>query len=822
MTASLDTLFQDIRHAARMWSKNLGFAALCVFVLALGIGANTTIFSLVSAALLRRLPYPDADRLVWVWNQYPKSRLPKAAVSIPDYLDRRAQADALEESALLRPGSYNLGASGGTPERVLGLAVTPSFFAVLGTQPRLGRGFTEAEAQLGAEGVVVLSDALWKSHYGADPAIVGRDVPVNGESRRVVGVMSPGFVSPLASTQLWVPFAFTPAQQTDNERGNEFSAMIARLRPGASITLANEQVSAIVRRNLDRLPQLKQFAETSGFGAYVISYRDELVGDLRPTLWLLQVGVGFLLLIACANVANLLLMRATTRRKDLAVRRARGAGRGRLAQQLLTESVLLALIGGSLGVLLAVWGVEGLAWLGADQIPRAFKPIRVDRTALAFTLLISVATGLLFGLAPLLAAWRQKNLPAALKDSGARSVSSGRGEGRARGMLVVAETGLALTILLAATLLARSVWNLRQVNPGFRAAGVLSAQLSLPKNRYADAAAMRAFFERALTEVRAVPGVGAAGLVSSVPFGDSQSGASYNINGYTLGPGENAPHANVQTVDPGYFSTLGIPLLRGRLFSDADGANAPKVVLIDRLLATRYFSDGDPLGREIFFDSPDANPTRWTIVGVVNTVRATELAKPVEKETIYFPLAQAPQANMALLARTTLAPQALTSAVREAVRRADAELPLFDVKTMDQRLVESLQSRQGPMWLLALFGLSALLLAAVGLYGVLASAVAQRTREIGIRMALGAQRGHVLRWVLGQGMVLTLIGVGAGLAASLGLMRFLRGWLYGISPGDPLTFGGIALLLGGVAFFACLLPARRATRVNPIVALREE
>ncbi len=488
----------------------------------------------------------------------------------------------------------------------------------------------------------------------------------------------------------------------------------------------------------------------------------------------------------------------------------------------ITESVLLALAGGGCGVLLAVWGVEGVAWLGADQIPRAIKPITVDPPRSVSRSWFRRRPGSIFGLVPLLTAWRQQDLPAALKDSGARGVSTGRGEGRARGMLVIVETAVALTILLAATLLGRSVWNLRQVDPGFRAAGVLSARISLPKSRYADAAAMRAFYDRALAEVRAVPGVGAAGLVSSVPFGDSQAGASYNLQGYTPGPGENAPHANVQIVEPGFFDALGIPLLRGRLLREADGADARKVVLIDRLLATRYFPGGDPIGREILYGGPAAEPVRWTIVGVVNTVQAVELAKPVEKETIYFPLAQAPDADMALVVRTALAPPALVPAVREAVRRADAELPLFDVKTMDDRLVESLQSRQGPMWLLALFGLSALVLAAVGLYGVLASAVAQRTREIGIRMALGAQRGQVLRWVLGQGMLLTLIGVVAGLLASLGLMRFLRGWLFGISPGDPLTFGAIALLLGMVALLACWLPARRATRVNPIVALRED
>jgi predicted permease len=806
---------QDVRYALRTLRKQPVFALIAVLTLALGIGANTAIFSLLHQVLIRPLPYPDADRLVFVWNTYPLMGLPQATVSIPDYLDRREQAPALEDATLFHNREFNLAADG-RPERLRGLAATPSFFTTFRRQPFLGRAFSEAEATPGADRVAVLTYGLWNSRFGADPSLVGRTVRLNGEEYAVVGVMPADFELPAREVSILVPFAFTPQQMSDQERGNEFSVMVARLRPGATIEQLDAQMKAIVARNLDRLPQARAFAETSGFGGYAIGYRDEIVGDVRTPLLILQAAVIVLLLIACANVANLLLMRATGRLRELAIRTTLGAGRGRLIRQLLTESLVLAVAGGIAGLALGLAGVRILIALSSRQLP-GVTDASLSVPVLGFTMGLAVLTGLVFGVVPALTLLRG-NTNVLLKDDSTRG-SAGRGAGFARAGLVVAEVALALMLLAGAGLLVKSFSTLQRVDPGFSSENVLTGHIGLPEARYPDAVARRAFWDRLLEKVRALPGVTTVGLTSNVPFSGSVSSGSYSIVGYTPGPGEPQPHGRQEVVGGDYFRALRIPLVAGRWFSEADTAESPLVVVVDRLLVDRYFAGKDPIGQQIRRGGPDA--PAFTIVGVAETISTIDLGEPVSKERLYYPVAQQPRPFMALIVRSEVDPVTLVPQVRAAVEAVDPEQPIADVRTMDQWVARSLEVRRMPMVLLTLFGGIALLLAAIGIYGVLAFGVAQRVREFGIRQALGADARMILSLVLRQGFRTVTLGVVLGLAGSLALTRYLQSLLFGVGAYDVPVFAGVTVLLLAVALLACYVPARRATRIEPMVALRE-
>ncbi len=705
-------------------------------------------------------------------------------------------------------------ASGGTPEQLRGLAVTPSFFTTLQRQPFLGRGFTEEEAQPQADRFAILTFALWKSRFGSDASIVGQDIRLNGEAYRVVGVLPADFDLPSRDISLLVPFAFTPQQMSDQGRGNEFSSMIARLKPGATVDLVNAQMKTIVDRNLDRLPQFQSFARTSGFGGYANPIRDELVGDVRTPLYVLQVGVLVVLLIACANVANLLLMRATGRYRELAIRTTLGAGRGRLIRQMLTEGVVLSLLGAIGGLALGMAGVRALIALSSRQIP-GMADASLHPAVLVFTLALAVATGLVFGVVPAISVVRG-NTATILKDDATRG-SAGRGTGLMRSTLVILEIALALMLLVGAGLLIKSFARITSVDPGFSTENVLTTQLSLPATRYADAAARRTFWQRLVEKASAMPGVTSVGLTSNVPFNGNVGSGSYSIVGYTPGAGEAAPHGRQEIVGADYFKAMQIPLIEGRLFTDGDTADSQPVVVVDKYLADKYFAKKSAIGQQIRRGGPQA----FTIVGVVGTINSIDLGMPVTKERIYYPVAQQPRPSMALTLKTGLDPQTLVPQVRQAVQSLDPEQPLADVRTMDQWVLRSLENRRTPMMLLALFGAVALILSAIGIYGVLAFGVAQRVREFGIRQALGADQKSILRLVLRQGMITTGIGLGVGLVGAFLLTSLLKSMLFGVGTRDVPVFAGVTLLLLAVAIAACYVPAKRATEVDPMIALRD-
>ena len=806
---------QDIRYAIRTLGKHPVFTLVALLTLALGIGANTAIFSLFYRILLRPLPYEHADRLVFIWNSYPGINLSKASVSIPDYIDRKTGAPALEDAALITGRTANLN-EGGNPEQLRALAVTPSFFSTIGRQPFLGRGFVEDEARPEADKYVILTYALWASHYGSDRTIVGRSIRIDGEAYKVVGVLPADFELMDPEIALLVPFSFTPQQVADTARGNEFSQMIARLRERATVEQANAQFKIIVDRNIDRLPARAAFMKSAHFGGYAVPFRDELVGDVKTPLYVLQAGVLIVLLIACANVANLLLMRATGRARELAIRATLGAGRRRILKQLLVEGLVLSTAGGVCGLAIGAAGVRALIALNADRIPGA-SGATLNVPVLLFTLLLAVITGTLFGLVPAAAVVRGQ-MAAALKDDTGRG-TAGKRTGTTRAVLVVSETALAVVLLICAGLLVRSFARLQQVNPGFTPENVLTAQIALPAARYPDAPARAAFWSRLLDRVAATPGVVSAGLTSNVPFNGNVSSGSYSIVGRSAAPDEPMPHGRQEAIGGDYLKAMHIPLIEGRTFTAADMAGAPRVVIIDEYLVKKYFRDRSPIGAQIQRSRSDS--IKFTIVGVVGTINSIDLGEPVTKERLYYPAAQAAPRAMALVLKTALNPETLVAQVRETVRSIDAEQPIADVRTMDEWMSRSLQTRRAPMALLALFGAVALVLSAIGIYGVLAFGVAQRIREFGIRQALGADRASILRLVLGQGLLTAGVGVCIGLVAAFAATRYLESLLFGVSAHDPGVFAGVTVVLMLVAAAACYIPARFATRVDPMQALRE-
>lgn len=803
---------QDVRYAIRALRKQPIFTLIAVLTLTLGIGANTAIFSLVYQILLRPLPYRDAERLVFVWNTYPLMGLEKASVSIPDYLDRRAQAPAFEESTLFQTRALNL-SQNGEAEQVRALAVTPTFFSTFGRQPMLGRGFTDDEAKPGADRQVILGYGLWRSRFGGEAAIVGRDVRLNGEVYKVVGVLPADFELPARDISALVPYAFTPAQMTDAERGRESSSMVARLSAGATLETAATEMRTIVARNLERLPQSADFVKTSGFSGFAVPLRDEIVGDTRQPLVVLQAGVLLVLFIACANVANLLLMRATGRGRELAIRTTLGAGQWRLIRQMLTEGVVLSSIGGMAGLLVGYLAAQALVALAGDQIPGS-TTTTLHLPVLLFTLLLSVATGMIFGVIPAIAVIRG-NTSSMLKEDATRG-SAGRGTGALRAALVVGETAVALMLLVGAGLLIKSFAHLRGVNPGFSAENVLTAQIALPASRYPDAAARWTFWQRLTEKARQIPGATAVGLSSTIPLSGNVSSGSYSIVGYTPGPSEARPHARQDVVGANYFEAMQIPLIEGRLFNDGDTPTSPPVAIVDQYLVDKYFKGKSAIGQEIVRGGP---PIR--IVGVVATINSIDLGEPVTKERIYRPLSQATNSGMSLIIKAGLEPAQLVSQVRAAVRSLDPEQPIAQMRTMEQWVDRSLGVRRAPMMLLTIFGAVALVLSAIGIYGVLAYGVTQRVREFGIRQALGADAQSILSLVLRQGLLRVSIGLALGLAGALYLSKYLESMLFGVTARDLPVFAGVTVLLFFVGMLACYIPARRATRIDPMIALRD-
>jgi putative ABC transport system permease protein len=809
---SIETLIQDLRYGARTLLKNPVFTLVAVVTLALGIGMNTAIFSVVYSVLLRPLPYSAPEKLMAVYSMRPQMNSFRNVVSAPDFVDWRAQNKVFDAMSAYTGSSYTLTGSD-QPERFNGLSVSANFFQTLGVKPLLGRAFLPEEEEAGRNRVAVLSHDLWQRRFGADPNLVGKTVSLNGESYVVVGVTPDDFR--FAPVEIYTPLTFTAEQMSDMARGMHSFLVIARLKAGVTLAQAKTDIEDISRRIERQYP----ITNAGKFGN-VIPYQKDIVGDIRPSLLVLLGAVGLVLLIACANVANLLLARAASRQREIAVRTALGAGRWRIVRQLLSESVVLSLVGGGLGLLLAYWGADILIRAVpsdiADFTP-GWRQIGVNPQVLSFSLLISLLTGVVFGLAPALQV-SKPDLTDALKDSG--KGSAGLKRQRARKVLVIAEMALALVLLIGAGLLIKSFQQLQQVTLGFNPNQVFIANVSLGGAKYRETPRQVNFYQQVLQRVEKSPGLVSAAIVNLPPF-SINSDRVFTIAGKPEPAPDAIPDANYRVISQQYFRTLEIPLVRGRVFTDQDVANAPRVVIINEALARRYFPNEDPIGKQIKLGRYMEDNPLHAIVGIVGNIKHRGLDSEFDPE-FYYPYAQTPAFNSAIVARTQGDPLSLTTAVRNAVLEVDKEQPLSRARTMEMAISDSVTQRRLNMILLGIFGALALALAAVGIYGVMSYTVTQRTREIGIRMALGARRRDVLKSVVGQGMSLAASGVGIGLVGAFLVTRLMETLLFGVKPTDPATFGGIALLLLGVAFFACCIPARRATKVDPVVALRFE
>ena len=811
----MGTIWQDISYGYRTLWKSPAFTVVAILALALGIGANTAIFSVVNAILLRPLGYKDPEQLVHIYHHYPKLNL-KATVSPPGYTYYRDNARSFSDVAAVAGWSANL-TGDGEPERLQGLEVTANLFPMLDARPARGRTFSEQENQVGSNRVVVLSDAFWHRRFGGDPSIVDKTITLNGVSYTVVGIMSPDFQYGRESgpaVDIYAPIAFTP-QQLSPDYGTEYLSVLARLKPGVSITQAQAEMDTIAAQIRQRdAPDM----DPSIWGLSLQSLNERVVGDIRPALLILLGAVGFVLLIACANVANLLLARAATRQKEIAIRAALGAGRWRIIRQLLTESMLLALTGGALGLLLAVWGVDFLVKLNENKLPRSHE-IGLDPNVFLFTLGISLFTGIIFGLAPAFQT-SKTDLQETLKEGG-RS-GTGTVNRRLRNLLVVGEVSLAVVLLVGAGLLVRSFHRLEQVDPGFNPQNLLVMQVSLPKNKYPEVQQRDLLYGEMLGQIRSLPGVKAVGATSVLPMSGYGTSSSFGIEGKETPQGQPAPHGNSWVATADYFKTMSIPLIRGRYFTESDTRDSQPVAIIDEALARKYWPNEDPVGKRIEFGGLGVDQKRWReIVGIVGHVKNNSLEGD-SRATFYTPYHQMPVQNLFLVVQAENNPTSLSGAVRGTIRTLDKDLPVFRVTTMEKLVSDSLAQRRFSMMLLGTFAGVALVLALVGLYGVMSYTVTQRTHEIGIRMALGASRSDILKMVVGQGMLLALIGVGVGLGASFLLTRAMASLLFNVSATDPITFVSIPVLLVIVALLASYIPARRAMRVDPMKALRYE
>ncbi|HKP87961.1 MAG TPA: ABC transporter permease [Blastocatellia bacterium] len=811
----MDTLIQDLRYGFRALVKSRSFTIVAVIALALGIGANTAIFSVVDAVLLRPLPYKNPEQLALIWHNYPQINLPQASICVPCYVEYRDMTSSFEQVATSTGWSVNLTGTG-EPERLQGAKATFNYFSTLGAEPAQGRTFVEEEDKPGNNRVAVLSHGLWARRFGSDPNIVGATITLDGQSYNVIGIMPADFVVP-QSVDLWSPIAFTPEQLAATNHGNEFLTVIARLKPGVTLGQAQAEMDTLAE-------QLRPQFYGPNWGISLVSLREQLVGSARFPLLILLGTVAAVLLIACTNVANLLLARASARQKEIAIRTALGATRARVVRQLLTESVLLALAGGLFGLGIAYLGIR-LIVVGVPQnISNSilgWKLIGLNPQVLGFTVLVSLITGIIFGLIPAFHA-SKPDLNDSLKEGG-RTGSEGGRRNFVRSVLVVVEVAMALVLLVVAGLLIRSFARLQEVNPGFNPQNVLSMQLSLPRSKYAETDQLSAFYDQALERIKTLPGAQFAAFGTNLPMSGNNSSASFAVEGLQVPPGESSPHGDPHMVSADYFKTMQIPLLAGRYFDERDSKDSLPVTIVDETLAKRYWPDEDAVGKRIaaFFESSQNQPKWRQVVGVVKNVKRYGLDGKI-KEQYYFPQSQNPQRSMYLLVRTATDPTSLVAPIRDAIHEVDKDQPIFRVMTMEQVVSNSVAQPRFTTVLLAIFAGVALLLAAVGIYGVMSYSVNQRTHEIGIRMALGARPSDVLKMVLRYGMTITLVGVAIGLAGAFLVTRVMSSLLFGVGAHDPITFAAIPLILAGVALGACFVPARRATKVDPMVALRYE
>jgi putative ABC transport system permease protein len=819
----MTTLWQDLRYGARMLVKKPGFSLIAVVTLALGIGATTAIFSVVDALLLRPIPFKDSDRLVTMWNHYPGLNIAQDWLSPGEYIDIKTQGESFEEVAISAGRSYNL-TGGDTPQRIEGAMVSSSLFSLLKLTPAQGRVFLPEDDQEEKPVTVIVSHQLWAERFGSDPDLIGKPITLNGRTATVVGIMPASFslskevmptVAGIERADAILPLKFDEEDLRDHSSDNY--NVWARLKPGVTVAQAQAELDTIVGRLQQQYPG--NYPANSGFRISVTPLLEQVVGNIRLALLVLLGAVAFVLLIACANVANLLIARAAARQKEFAVRTALGAGRRRLIRQLLTESLLLAIIGGGLGLLIAVWGLEALRALGPGNLPRLAE-IGINNQVLAFTFIISLLTGVIFGLAPALK-FSRIDLNETLKESGRSSTGGSRGR-RIRNTLVVSEIALSLVLLVGAGLLIRSFLGLQRVDPGFSAQDVLSLRLALEGSRYASNDSRSALYRQLWERLEKLPGVESVGGASILPLSPGMSWGGIWVEGHAPAPGETDIQSDQRTASHNYFQTMQIPLLRGRWFNDHDSREAQRVAIIDAGFARRFWPDEDPLGKRLKRGGPDSKAPWMTVVGVVGQVKQYTLEGDPPRIAFYTPHSQDPGRSMYVVIRASPNQANMISTVTSEIRTTDPDLPVFGVTSMEERMADSLARQRFSMFLLGLFAALALTLAAVGIYGVMAYVVSQRTHEIGIRVALGAERRDVFKLIVGQGLLLALAGVMIGLAAAFCVTRLMEGLLYGVSATDPLTYALIAVLLTGVALAACYIPARRAMKVDPMIALRCE
>ena len=806
------TILNELKFAARGLRKNPAYAAVAILTLALGIGANAAIFSVVDALVLNPLPLPNLNRLVKVWESAPSRGVDHNELAVANFADFAAQSNSFEHIGAYAFWSVNVSGLD-VPERVQGMLVTSGFFPALGVQPKIGRLFLSSEQTTGQDHEVILSYGYWQTHFASDSQILGKSLTLNGVARTVVGVMPANFNFP-PGAQLWSPYPLVT--DTPSARRSHFLYSVGLLKPRVSVAQAQAELSGIAARLEQQYPQTN-----NGWRAAVIPLVADVTRDYRLALVVLLSAVGFLLLIACANIANLMLVRTAARRREFAIRFALGAGKLRVIRQLLTESMLLSVFGGAAGILLALWGVKLLPRLFPADVTEFIagaNHIALDYRALAFTFALVIVTGIIFGLAPAFTASRF-DVNGVLKESALAAGGAGS-QHRVRNMFVVAQISLALILLIGTGLMIKSFVRLLEVNPGFRTDHVLTMQLLLPRAKYKQDAQTIAFYQQLLDRVRAVPGVDSAAAVDTLPLSGSNSTSGILVEGHSAPAAGEINEVNYRTITAGYFQTLGIPLVEGRGISETDTATAPKVILINQAAAQKFFAGQDPVGTHVRFDDQAAADPSLTVVGVVANIHNELSGNP--KPEIYVPEAQVAEREMTLTIRTAAPPLAITSAVREQIAAIDKDQPIAHVATFDEVRSQSVFTSRISALLLGIFAAIALLLAGIGVYGVISYAVSQRMREIGIRVALGAQRGNIISLVVGQGLRLVAVGIAIGLIGAIALTRLMASLLFNVQATDPVTFIGITALLVAVSLFACFVPARRAMQADPITALRHD
>jgi len=813
----MENIWQDIRFAIRMLAKNPGFAAIAVVTLALGIGANTSIFTVVNAEMLRPLPFHDPSRLVTVFETSSRSNQKSSAVSYANFADWRAQNQVFEKIAVFEPGSATL-TGVDKPAHIQSAMVSADLFPLLGATPEIGRQFT-TEEDTAHHHLVMLSDHFWRQQFGSDPGIIGRPITLDSVVHTVVGVMPPEFAFPLQRVPVdaWTTVSMLEESSDGSppmseNHGAHFLHSIARLKQGVSLAQAQSAMDVIANGLAKQYPNSNKYS-----GVRLVAMQQQMTAQIRPALLVMALAVGFVLLIACANVANLLLARATARSREIAIRTALGAGRTRLVGQLLTESLLLGICAGVLGIVLAIWGTAVLVRLSPENLPRASE-IRIDGTVLAFTIALSLLTGVIFGLAPALQVSRA-NITDSLKE-GSLNATTGRERHRTRSALVVLEMALALVLMVSAGLLIRSLTNLQHVNPGFDSHNVMTSQVDLPDVRY-PYAKQGVFAQQLMAKISALPGAESAGAIFPLPMSGSEIRTSFEIQGKTVAESE-IDHASVRCIAGDYFGTMRIAVLDGRTFTEKDASDSEPVVIVNQAFAQQFFPGENVIGKHIKPGISADGPSKMReVVGVVGNVKFQDLATEWMPE-VYIPYSQVPIGGMTIVARTATSPHSLARPIADAVRSLDPNIPAYDPKTVQDYLDGTIAVPRFSTFLLSIFASIALALTAVGLYGVISYSVAQRTHEIGIRMALGAQPTQMLRLVVGQGLRLALAGAAVGLIAGFAFTHFLQGMVFGIRTSDPLSFAGVVVLLLAVVALASYVPARRAMRVDPMVALRYE